>query len=185
MGHSPLLSLSWVTLFLSPTFCCTTHTQSTKTHFEGHRIVVDALWKRLRQKGVWFYIFEDPPPLPPPLGWPVFWKKRKKPKEIMKTHNKQFLFWLLINCRPNLMPWSTFRSLSLLLLLLLLLLLSLLLRYLDNSPTMSMRPSNSVLGEALIVIFQNVFQTLPEAQRTQKLTPRLGLNLATTWRHLH
>ena len=28
-------------------------------------------------------------------------------------------------------------------------------------------------------------QTLPEAQRTQKLTPRLGLNLATTWRHLH
>ena len=28
-------------------------------------------------------------------------------------------------------------------------------------------------------------KTLPEAQRTQKLTPRLGLNLATTWRHLH
>ena len=28
-------------------------------------------------------------------------------------------------------------------------------------------------------------ETLPEAQRTQKLTPRLGLNLATTWRHLH
>ena len=29
-----------------------------------------------------------------------------------------------------------------------------------------------------------VLETLPEAQRTQKLTPRLGLNLATTWRHL-
>ena len=28
-------------------------------------------------------------------------------------------------------------------------------------------------------------KTLPEAQRTQKLTPRLGLNLTTTWRHLH
>ena len=28
-------------------------------------------------------------------------------------------------------------------------------------------------------------KTLPEAQRTQKLTPRLGLNLATTWRHLN
>ena len=28
-------------------------------------------------------------------------------------------------------------------------------------------------------------KTLPEAQRTQKLTPRLGLNLVTTWRHLH
>ena len=28
-------------------------------------------------------------------------------------------------------------------------------------------------------------QTLPEAQRTQKLTPWLGLNLATTWHHLH
>ena len=28
-------------------------------------------------------------------------------------------------------------------------------------------------------------QTLPEAQRTQKLTPWLGLNLATTWHLLH
>ena len=28
-------------------------------------------------------------------------------------------------------------------------------------------------------------KTLPEAQRTQKLTLRLGLNLATIWRHLH
>ena len=28
-------------------------------------------------------------------------------------------------------------------------------------------------------------KTLPEAQRTQKLTPWLGLNLATTWHHLH
>ena len=28
------------------------------------------------------------------------------------------------------------------------------------------------------------FQTLTEAQRTQKLTPWLGLNLATTWHHL-
>ena len=31
----------------------------------------------------------------------------------------------------------------------------------------------------------NIDKTLPEAQRTQKLTPRLGLNLATTWHHLH
>ena len=29
------------------------------------------------------------------------------------------------------------------------------------------------------------FETLPEAQRTQKLTPWLGLNLATTWHLLH
>ena len=28
-------------------------------------------------------------------------------------------------------------------------------------------------------------QTLPEAQRTQKLTLRRGLKLAKTWRHLH
>ena len=28
-------------------------------------------------------------------------------------------------------------------------------------------------------------KTLPVAQRTQKLTPWLGLNLATTWHHLH
>ena len=28
-------------------------------------------------------------------------------------------------------------------------------------------------------------ETLPEAQRTQKLTTWLGLNLATTWHHLH
>ena len=32
---------------------------------------------------------------------------------------------------------------------------------------------------------QTVMETLPEAQRTQKLTLRLGLNLATTWRHVH
>ena len=32
---------------------------------------------------------------------------------------------------------------------------------------------------------RRIKETLPEAQRTQKLTPRLGLNLATTWRHLH
>ena len=31
---------------------------------------------------------------------------------------------------------------------------------------------------------ENIARAL-EAQRTQKLTPRLGLNLATTWRHLH
>ena len=30
-----------------------------------------------------------------------------------------------------------------------------------------------------------VLQTMPEAQRTQKLTPWLGLNLSTTWHHLH
>ena len=34
-------------------------------------------------------------------------------------------------------------------------------------------------------VFAGLYKTLPEAQRTQKLTPRLGLNLATTWRHLH
>ena len=31
----------------------------------------------------------------------------------------------------------------------------------------------------------SVFKTLPEAQRTQKLTPWLGINLATTRHHLH
>ena len=33
--------------------------------------------------------------------------------------------------------------------------------------------------------FSKRIETLPEAQRTQKLTPWLGLNLATTWHHLH
>ena len=32
---------------------------------------------------------------------------------------------------------------------------------------------------------QNDQETLPEAQRTQKLTPWLGINLATTWHLLH
>ena len=36
----------------------------------------------------------------------------------------------------------------------------------------------------LFKIKKFICKTLPEAQRTQKLTPRLGLNLATTWRHL-
>ena len=35
------------------------------------------------------------------------------------------------------------------------------------------------------ILFRERLKTLPEAQRTQKLTPWLGLDLATSWRHLH
>ena len=36
-----------------------------------------------------------------------------------------------------------------------------------------------------IWLINSKLKTLPEAQRTQKLTPWLGLNLATTWHYLH
>ena len=55
----------------------------------------------------------------------------------------------------------------------------------------SERPKWPFLGPKMMVLgllpnfSRHKPKTLPEAQRTQKLTPILGLNLATTWRHLH
>ena len=45
-------------------------------------------------------------------------------------------------------------------------------------------PNHKLLFDYNQMIWQ-IFKTLPEAQRTQQLTPWLRLNLATTWRHLH
>ena len=45
--------------------------------------------------------------------------------------------------------------------------------------------SGFAVHQRALVFIENLFKTLPEAQRTQKLTPRLELDLATTWRHLH
>ena len=39
--------------------------------------------------------------------------------------------------------------------------------------------------QLVMLSFTSFKKTLPEAQRTQKLTPWLGLNLATTWHLLH
>ena len=45
----------------------------------------------------------------------------------------------------------------------------------------SLRPdvAKHLLAQDLLLL-----KTLPEAQRTQELTPWLGLDLATTWHHL-
>ena len=50
-------------------------------------------------------------------------------------------------------------------------------------PFQTVNPVGRLLGLSKTV--NTVDETLPEAQRTQKLTPRLGINLATTWRRLH
>ena len=41
---------------------------------------------------------------------------------------------------------------------------------------------DQIFVEYFPIICKQDTKTLPEAQRTQKFTPRLGLNLATTWR---
>ena len=58
-------------------------------------------------------------------------------------------------------------------------------------PTAAKKSGQNEIFQALILNLnqkswsQQFNETLPESQRTQKLTPRLGLNLATTWHHLH